>query len=846
MQRGARRRSTRRLSVAEEWSSLRSRLASDHGWIALVFLTALVLLPLARGGDPTWSGVLTACIVGGLLVVSAITTPSGPTLGVATRLALFVGAATMLHAIPAPLALVEGFLPRAARDLAESRRLLGLELPAAWPLTFSPAATRHAALDASVLVGVTWLAERLVSFGRRGALVYGVAVAGVIMGVVTAFHTIVDARTLFGLYTPTFAPMPMSPLLNVNHLSAFAAFTFPFALHVASQRDGQLAIGWRITAAGLFVLSVLCFSRGGWLGLAVTTLVFAASRSAQKVGPWTWAVVGVGAVLASLAAFDRMWAELALLAERPTEGLSKVRIAIEGLALVREQPWIGIGRGAFSEAFVALEGTRDRFENPENILVQYGAELGVPVAVFCFVIGGAALARAAWAARRRGGAGHAACAALAGLAVHELVDFSTERLGVACLAAVAFVIAVTRDDNKERHRASPAASPSSRGWAWTGSRSATGAAGVFVVAVGVGMAPPAHTLSVDAIGARVQAAIEHEEWDEARALARAGYELHPSEPAMPLFLAFIELRRAVARGEDLGAVVPFLNRAMRAAPGWPSPHLVAAEWLWRLGATRQAWGELRETGRRHPTMYIDLGCAWLATPAASEAARAFVPVPDAPEGDARMLNRLASCPVVDPAAQEVIDAALAPYRFVEVRVRAAERARAAGRLAEVEQLLANDHDDPAARRVVAHARFDAGDHRAVAGLLAGRSGLREEDLVLLARAYAALGDEEALSDAYAQLRALADGAPAAVARAYLVQGDVELERGHRPAARRAYELAHRAQPDGIALRRAAETVLADGDRARALVMYRELCRILGEPDGVECRRADQIERDLAP
>src|SRR5690606_18800912 len=72
---------------------------------------------------------------------------------------------------------------------------------------------------------------------------------------------------------------------------------------------------------------------------------------------------------------------------------SKLEIARASLPLAGSFPWAGVGRGAFAPVFVALDPDGSAWTTtPENLLVVWVVEWGVPVAVLLLV----GLAPALW------------------------------------------------------------------------------------------------------------------------------------------------------------------------------------------------------------------------------------------------------------------------------------------------------------------------------------------------------------------------------------------------------------------------------------------------------------------
>ena len=89
--------------------------------------------------------------------------------------------------------------------------------------------------------------------------------------------------------------------------------------------------------------------------------------------------------------------------------------------------------GRFSSAFVAHEGSRNRYTHPENLIVQWTTEWGVPIALALLLV----LTLALWKRLRTAEEPLVAgvCIAIIALTLQNLVDFSLELAGAATVVA---------------------------------------------------------------------------------------------------------------------------------------------------------------------------------------------------------------------------------------------------------------------------------------------------------------------------------------------------------------------------------------------------------------------------
>lgn len=120
------------------------------------------------------------------------------------------------------------------------------------------------------------------------------------------------------------------------------------------------------------------------------------------------------------------------------------RYEIYGLILgaLREAPWIGVGMGAFQEAFRPLVGAEFALvdvDHAHNVYLEHAFELGAPAAVVLWLAIGMITLRILRGARRRRRTLAAPCFAAgvaAAGALHGLVDFSLQTPAVAALFAM--------------------------------------------------------------------------------------------------------------------------------------------------------------------------------------------------------------------------------------------------------------------------------------------------------------------------------------------------------------------------------------------------------------------------
>lgn len=798
------------------------RVAVAVGLLAL----ALVVPPQLLGGIEGWAIGLTASLA--LVALAACHVATVPILEVPYRwplLAVMLALVgwTALQAMPLPCGLVEWVAPTAAGHVLTNRELLQDASAGTCTLSWDPGSTRWEIAKGVAIVASFLSAWLLSAAGHRRKVLGAVAVSATLMAIVGLSHFAMGADAVFGVYEPryTMARPVLAPLLNPNQLAGFLAMGVPVLAGLGlGTHHLALRLTWMLGALVCGATAVLTLSRGGVAGLVAGLVLLGAlmlrrrrggSRGASRLA---W-MAGLSALILSAAAY------LALepvSREVASGDLSKLELIGQAAEFSLEQPWMGVGRGAFAAAFVqAGDLTQYRAEHPESFFVQWASEWGLPAALALLVILAVALVRAAGTLRSVEQAG--ALAAVGSVAVHELVDFSLELVGMAVVAAAVLGAAVAHHDRKAIRREKRAAQPTPAPLA----RSAlpVAIAGAALLAL---LLPSLARGSVRSLQDELTAALQtgnHERFEEH---LRYGLALHPSEPA----IAVLAATEAVHRDDP--RALHWLNRAMALAPSWPAPHALAARWLWARGARDQAMLELRAAATISPGAAGPFICDELA-PREDAAAHIDRAAPVGPLRPAFLAVAASCLPPRAPAAAEV-DALLleASPEAIHPRLRLARRLSEAGEveraLAEIEK-LARAH--PGERKVwltLAHVQLQAGDPEAAAQALrrAGRlPGPREPLLRTRARTEAAMGRYDAMSETLQTLRGLSMGSPERMAAASSLEGQLWKQAGRPASALRAFERAHRADPQRKRLELIARTAKEMGDRVRALRTYLKLC-----------------------
>lgn len=491
-----------------------------------------------------------------------------------------LGGYCLFQAVPLPSAWVQVVSPAAADIWAHSLSPFGEAGPAWISVSLDPGASLVEALKWTTYGAVFILAS---SVARRDGAVPGsllLMTSAVIVGVVTVCHQMVGATRLYGLYTPTFKPQPwgLGPLLNPNNLAGYLNLGCYAGLGLMVEKKPPLS-RWLLGAALAFLLAlnVVSASRGGvaalLLGLPVLIVWLSRSeeRTARRSGiavvPAMMAI-GAGALLAILGSTRETWEALLGTNTQKISNLALLR------PLLSDYRWFGIGRGAFGTVSPAYHVQGNVIlQYPENIVVQWLVEWGIPVSVLAAV--------ALWRTLRPGPPRAAAVVVALKVGVfvlllQNLVDLGLEVPSVAIGACVAVA---TIYGSRATLRASPAAPGH-------GVVLATAAAVLLLLVSLFGT----HTSQRDR--ARLSASYRSASGASAADVRRvatflhAAMRRHPADPFFPLIGALLAVKTAKNP-------LPWANLALVREPANARAHLVVGHYLARNGAVQQSLAELR-------------------------------------------------------------------------------------------------------------------------------------------------------------------------------------------------------------------------------------------------------------
>lgn len=553
----------------------------DRAALVLVAI-AVTFGCLALGGAPRWA----ACTAALAAIASAIPfVTSQRTATSISRLLLLPAAAVLFTAIqlvPLPVAIAELVAPSKLALVRDNAAAWNDPAPSWVFASYDPPATLVELAKYCGYLVLAWTCVRL-SANRRARRWLAMIAAGVpgLVAFVTLAHLAVGATALYGFVDPGFRPRLLGPLFGVNHLASLMSIAVPVAAALGLTARGLPRLGWFLVAAATAGVAMLTGSRGGVVGLIAALVVAAALVLIQRRGETKSLAVSLpagiiaGCVVVLLAAFTA--GTVARELQRTTldelqDPRSKYQVWGDAMPLVTENAWLGIGRGAFEPAFTPYSPTSfSTYGYAENTYLQILLDWGIPAAL---VLGFLLVAATATAAKRwrKGPIEAAVIGSLAGLAVHEIADFSLEVPAVAMIAIVSASILFPERlafAGKDGTRTSPKI---------IGPRVALLTAAVAVVALA--LSPLGRTARRDeaaiASAKELPATIER---------ARAASARHPADYAI-LARGAAALERA-----DDGRALSVVRRALSRNPRHSAIHRLAARMLVRANALHNAAAE---------------------------------------------------------------------------------------------------------------------------------------------------------------------------------------------------------------------------------------------------------------
>jgi len=530
------------------------------------------------------SGVATAAVICAALSGTLPRKLPGP-----AWLILALTAFTLAQTAPLPLAALQRLAPENATIWTQALAPFGEVAPAHACLSLDPGASL-----VEVLKGWTYFCVFLVATAagsRRGGL-WGALLLGssaLVLALSSIAHAALDATRVFGIYEPQMGGqgLRVAPLIDPNNLAGYLNLGTMCLLSLVAMARPPLS-RWLLALgiAATVGMSLLTGSRGGLLclvgGVALLVLLMQRASKNSLAIPIQWKSLitagGLSAALALLFAVVATGARLRHLLF--DDNLSKLGVAAASLPMVKEHAWLGIGRGAFESVFPAYHANIDNgiYAHPENFVVQWLAEWGVPATVLLCLALGWLLRPARWGISASLPACGLFCGAVV-LVVQNLVDLSLEIPGVAIAVWAAAGLAWGYNaTGAQRLSTRP------RRYVTTAALFVGGVASV-IAASGAGL----ETLARDRELALQQMPTQKRaptEWKSYRALLRAIVARHPAEPYFYRLAALAAWR---VGGES---PMPWLQRALDRGVSAGRTHYLLGQYLASRQKNNQALFEL--------------------------------------------------------------------------------------------------------------------------------------------------------------------------------------------------------------------------------------------------------------
>ncbi|MEK7705207.1 MAG: O-antigen ligase family protein, partial [Myxococcota bacterium] len=585
------------------------------------------------------------------------------------------------------------------------------------PLSLDPAATAGEVAKI-LLYSLTLIAAARVLSNRGGtvALLRAIAASGVLIAVLGYVQMALDVHQPYGHFGPM-RPLYTATFVNLNHLAGFLGLTSLVALALVLRERGWQRWAWGAAAAVCGSGVFLSLSRGGILAFVLALVVLAVLAAARHLGrrletATVLAVLLGTAGVATLFAYSRVVHELWTLSDEGT--LLKAEIWRPLPSMLRDFPFLGIGRGAFATLYPhykALPHTLT-FTHLENEWLQLLVDFGPAVGIALLALLALSFARAVRQARERRWR-LALVAALVFVALHNLMDFSLTLPAVALPALLLLLV------GEWRAEAAPVAEQATSRLRWP--RAAVVATLATLLVAGSYLAT---RYAIGADSERLAHVLR--ETRHAKDLAAAGTPVmrrHPADYVLPLFVAEAMLER----GGHPRAVLRLVNHGLYLAPWYYAGHELAGRALLALGAKRQAALEYRLA-----CVAEDLACAGILDDLWRRSHDPALLVDLAERGDATLRLRIAALLVREKAWDDALTvlrfepASAEPYALIlEVQATLA-RGNAKDALAVAEQLTALRPQEDAGYGMQADALTRLGEsERALAVLELGITRVRE-------------------------------------------------------------------------------------------------------------------------
>ncbi len=379
-----RRKRRQRLS---ETDSKKQDDRADMGFVETIWLLLSVGSIILLGGVPRWSLLLLAlpAAIGWYALWKKDWRPDVFIL-TCGGLSLY----SLIQAIPLPDLLLEHLSPSSAENWSHA---LGPKGPHDFlgAISLDPGASLAESLK-WMLYGFAYALARYISSRRSPRFVFAATLAITTLLAFTALlHGLLGTSSVFGIYRASFQTgrWLVTPLLNVNNLAGVLSVGSFIGLgFLINERDLARKIALATAIALMLGIIIQTGSRatviviaGGVVLLTSSGLAATASTRRRRASRPLVTIVLMLCIGFGLALFT---ASPELVAEFTSRDFSKADLAQQVLPLISDFPWTGVGAGAFGAGFQQYSLMRRAviWEHPENFVLAWVSEWGIPVAAF--------------------------------------------------------------------------------------------------------------------------------------------------------------------------------------------------------------------------------------------------------------------------------------------------------------------------------------------------------------------------------------------------------------------------------------------------------------------------------
>ena len=672
----------------------------------------------------------------------------------------------------------------------------------------------------------SWLIAR-----RRNDLfiIKVVALAGLLIALSTLGHQLTNATHVYGLYTPVYAGTQLlSPLLNPNHLASLC--TLGLGLCIVLTWNTALPLWrslWGLAAVILLGTVMMTLSRGGIATAFAMSVVIMLSMHLRSKKHRRSRLSMIALLAISLGGTAGIYvAGEGLLHELQNDNVEKLDLAWRSTSVIGQQPWLGVGRGAFSQAFVSIDTSTAgvRFTHPENFIVQWLSEWGCFVGLI-YIVG--LIFSLGWTWIKTRSPKRAAIVLVAWFTLlHDLVDFSLEILSLSTLffATLGYLTASHSALSIGHLRPYLPRAP-----AWLRSRSLQWSLGAMVLGCGLWLFHPHN-----------QTLRSYEYLDDAltqpstqrSTIIHNALRQHPLEPGIITRIA----HHLVQRNDPNASA--WIAHARQLAPMWPTASLLESRWHIQNARASQAIITLWALSDHHPRQAATHLCRLLKQhPKIVFGASDLLSYSTKPEYDTELIVMLSHCLGFDRELQYGLDRWIlsqnprhpdAAQRVSTYLIHKQEAHHAVKILKDALKAKHSTVHQAKLRIALARAYRVQKQHKHALHTLntIHSSTLRMKQDILLEKAtiLTAMDNAQRTRQIIQRLRALVPGEAIKLARIDLIHGQFEIQMRHHAAALAAFERSNALNSTPPARDGMARSLLALGNRVRAKELYQSLCQ----------------------